>query len=728
MIRVATCTPVLAGALALSMAVPALPAQLAEGEPAGFTSAVARLARGDTLGAISDLRDAARVAPRFGPTFVRLGALLAARAGEGPADLQLRLQARAALERAAELLGNEPEVLLEYGLLLRKQQMRVDALRVLERAERAADRRAAQLSPAQAARLHYALGRMYETWWEDWEDLVRLSPAGPTALRCSRVPDPYEGSSLETAFAQAAPVCPREWNIVADAALPTAELKSEEHALMVAHFRLALRADSGYVDAAVRLLGHLANEEAWEEYDAVVRRLARAAPDDARVHLFRGLGLHERGLEAAADSAFQRTLALLRPEERRVFRSIGPVLPPAALTRYAALDSGARTEVERAFFTSHDPLLLTDVEERRLEHYARVAWAELKYSDPTGGPRGWDSDRGHIWIRYGRPWRTLQCCFGGGRNVFWAYSREGPVFVFSRHLTYRYARLTEDAQQLADEAAALTPERYRPPFITSISAITYQLVRLRGARTGETRVEIYAGIPVDLLPSQPPDSLDAGIFVFDRTFRPLWSRRHGVSATAGAVDYRFDVRPGVYSYTLEARPTGPEAVPRPLARARDSVVVSASSPDRLGISDLLLADSLAALVPVVTRRTELRVWPSRSLEFPRGAAVHIYFEVYGLAADPDSIGRYRVQLAVEDAGRRNVLERVTRGIQELFRRTRGATTIEWQREVRAVGDRTVDYLSLGVPPLPAGPYTIQLRVTDEASGETAAASRLFRVR
>src|SRR5690606_20063415 len=134
-------------------------------EPAAYSEGMELLSAGDTLAAIDRFREATRVSPDFGPAYLRLGALLSARAGEREREFQERQEAERALRQALRLMGDHPEVLLEYGLLLRKQQIHTDAKRVLDRAWQAAERRGKELTPDERARMHFALGKVYETWW-----------------------------------------------------------------------------------------------------------------------------------------------------------------------------------------------------------------------------------------------------------------------------------------------------------------------------------------------------------------------------------------------------------------------------------------------------------------------------------------------------------------------------------------------------------------------------------
>jgi len=722
---------VLKAAALLVTAAIAPPLLLAQEEPELYRQAQSQLAAGDTLAAIATLRELTEAEPDFGPGFLRLGALLSARSSELESDWPQRKEAEKLLREAWRLMGADPEVLLEYGLLLRKQLMRVDAERVLKRAWREADRRGRELDPRERARLHYELGRIYETWWEDFQNMVMI-PWSAQQISCSRIDVTLPSDELASLpHRDQAVLCPEEWAEQLAGLVPLADLRSHDRQRMVEHFRLALEADSSHADAALRLLGHLADGDEWGEYLRVARRLVRSVPDDPRPQLFLGLGYHELGLDRAADSTFGRALALLPAGERLMFEDVTPLLTRAQRARYAELDRSAREEAARIFFTSADPLFLTEVEERRLEHYARLAWAELKFGDPTVGRRGWESDRGEIWVRYGRPWRWYQCCFAEPpRLVYWSYGRRGPVFVFARSLTYRHARLTDVARWQASQLAVRAPELYRPVTVTVAFEMPHQLVRFRGSEPDLTRVEIYAAPPLDSLQAAPGSSLHAGIFLFDPDYRPLWSHRDTVEVgdVPVGLSYTLDLGTGEYHYGVEARAYGPESEARPAARARESLEIPGFPPGELSVSDLLLADAIRPLEPSPDRREQLRIWPSRTLRFASGVPVHLYFEIYGLDTGEEGLARYRVDLAVEDARQRNVVERVLRGVVELFSRGREREPrVSWERVVPVSADRAMDFLFVELPELDPGEYVVRLQVTDFATGETVERERRFQI-
>jgi GWxTD domain-containing protein len=638
-------------------------------------------------------------------------------------------------------MGDDPEVLVQYGLLLRRQQLKGDAERVLQRAWEASERESANMSPESRAELHYMLALIYESWWNDWKNLVMI-PGSAEVVSCSAIRQTpvLEGAGQNVSHWDASVICPERWAAQLKGIVELSDLKSSEYRQMMDHFRLAFGADSTYTDAGFRLLGHLAEGSEWDEYAEVASALLRLLPDEPRAHLFYGLGLHELGYEDRAEPYFHAAMELLPEIDRLVFNDISPLLGEAGRDVYYSVDSLGQAAVEHIFFTSADPLFLTSAEERRLEHYSRLAWAELQFGEPATGMHGWDSERGEIWIRYGRPWRQYQCCYGGGitgtgraiggRHEYWGYGPRGPVFVFRRQLTYRHARMTEVAKFVADEMTISSPQLYRPNMVTEVLGYPHQIARFRGNEPAYTRVEIYTGPPVALLGALPGTTIETGAFLFDQTYNQLWARRLSVpvAETPPGLSYNIEVPAGKYYYGLETRRELEEQEARALARVRDSLVVAGFPLGRFNVSDVLLADAIRTLNERPTKRDDLRIWPNRSLRFEPGVPVAVYFEVYGLQPDDQGLAQYRVDFAVEDAESRNLVQAIASGITTLFSRGgQQEPEVSWDRVVALVDDRSMEYLTVELPELDEGTYAVRLRITDLVTGQEVYAERVFEV-
>ncbi len=106
---------------------------------------------------------------------------------------------------------------------------------------------------------------------------------------------------------------------------------------------------------------------------------------------------------------FKRYLERVDPAERALYEDIRPVAYPEEMAEYEATDrkngatdgeeKGQREAFLRRFWGQRDPNLLTEVNERLLEHYRRVWYARQNFSK---GKQPWDR-RGEVYIRFGEP-------------------------------------------------------------------------------------------------------------------------------------------------------------------------------------------------------------------------------------------------------------------------------------------------------------------------------------
>jgi hypothetical protein len=301
------------------------------------------------------------------------------------------------------------------------------------------------------------------------------------------------------------------------------------------------------------------------------------------------------------------------------------------------------------------------------------------------------------------------------------YLSEGPL----RRTISEYDRLLRDE----------LPQFYRPRMITGWLPYVHQTARFRGEEAGMARVEIFGAPPDSALDVPAGDSLEAGLFFHDRIWQLTWLDKQTIEVGPAAprLSYRVELLPGRYFYTLEARQSGPDSVPRPLARKRLELAAEEFPRGRLALSDLLLADQIAPLAEVVASRDDVHIVGSPSMVFQPGDTVHVYFEVYGLQPDAAGTARFRAELAVTDSvGRRSVVERIGLSVQRLLRRDTASRpgSMSWNRTVvlNAEDDRVPEFLALSLPPLPEGLYRITLTVTDLNSDGATEASRLFTIR
>ena len=111
--------------------------------------------------------------------------------------------------------------------------------------------------------------------------------------------------------------------------------------------------------------------------------------------MFCGLGYQMLGEMNVAHNYYTRALEQMTDEERSMMESVDLIASKEERTRmaqaitYGDTDSDNWTNDRRdRFWRRHDPLFLTSFNERKMEHYGRVAYANLRYSRPFSGVPG----------------------------------------------------------------------------------------------------------------------------------------------------------------------------------------------------------------------------------------------------------------------------------------------------------------------------------------------------
>ena len=96
---------------------------------------------------------------------------------------------------------------------------------------------------------------------------------------------------------------------------------------------------------------------------------------------------------------FKRYLDRADPAERALYEDVRTVAYPEEMAEYEAATDGQREAFLRRFWGRRDPNLLTEVNERLLEHFRRVWYARQNFSK---GRQPWDR-RGEVYVRFGEP-------------------------------------------------------------------------------------------------------------------------------------------------------------------------------------------------------------------------------------------------------------------------------------------------------------------------------------
>ena len=403
----------------------------------------------------------------------------------------------------------------------------------------------------------------------------------------------------------------------------------------------------------------------------------RINPDDINCHLFLGFAFHNDQQYANAERHYEHAMELMPDDQRRLFESIENIITPAEKLDYDEMQQDGRRAMEHAYWKRNDPLFLTEFNERRLEHYSRIAYVNLRYSKPDKKIEGWKTDQGKVYVRYGKPqmmYRTRpEIGDFSAINSFsplktskdvWIY--DDFEFVFDdQFLSNRYDFAWGDSPEndyrsVYELLIEKTPESHRYLPDNKILEIATDLTEFKG-KGDSSALEISYAVHADSLylsrnEDQWESRLNKGMFVFDSQWNEIHSRRNEVVfpendiIDIGASRYfiasdAVSLEPGIYHLAFELFDT--ESGRR--GSVRKEVELRTHAPDSLALSDILLARSIEADSTAYTfLREDLDIVPNPLKRFTSGEPVYIYYEIYNLAQDASGMSRFRIEYTLGD--------------------------------------------------------------------------------
>jgi len=695
-------------------------------EPALYDSARAELASGDTLTALELLRRLTRERGNFAPGWGLLGIILGERAGGIETEFTARREADRALRRAWELDHTNPAYLMALGQLMRKQQMYYDARRVLNQAKKYMEERPEEeIVPAELAFLWFELALYAEDIYLDTRNLVAVPNLPVMTPECSNM------GAFCTNFTR-----PRDFNEHFMNAPNLSEEGEDDYGKMVEALRRVLDADPVHAGAFRRLTIHQIERGELAEARRMAERFREDVPDNPWGYMTLGLVYYRMGLDSLAEEQFDQGIALAGPDVAGHYRDMSYVLRERLADEYN--DAGAETRrwVEDVIWRKSDPLYLSPANEVRVAHLGRVSFADIWFEDPGEGRWGADSERGSIYVRYGPPERIWQIRRdaalttsptasvspqGGGRWIFWNYGWELPNFIFEKQMRFRRANhmVASVSKSWEEEARMAQPAIYAASF--ELYDYPAQVARFRGASDSIIEVEMYTEAPADKL-IERPDTIDLGLFLFaGADFTEVFRRalRAPVEPKPVPLTYSLPLAAGTYTYSLEARASDSAA-----AVKRDSIVARPFRDGELALSDLVLANAVTPLTPEPLDRRGFAIQANRRLVFDRDLPVAVYWEVYGLATDPEGYANYEVELSVTDTQGKGVVARVAGA----FGFGEGdEIELSYERVVQFNGQRVPEYISIELVESEPGDYMVEIEVRDLIAGNNFSARRIFQL-
>ncbi|MBU1099535.1 MAG: GWxTD domain-containing protein [Bacteroidetes bacterium] len=496
---------------------------------------------------------------------------------------------------------------------------------------------------------------------------------------------------------------------------------------------------------------------------------------DKDAHLFLALLNYESGNIDQAYESFQNALSLMPNDEFKdyTFYSVLLLLEPILGDRASTFGLAEMKIFIDAFWRVRDPFNLTEYNERILEHYARVAYANLRFSIPSRNISGWQTDMGEMMIRYGDPPARKRFRQGVVQNDFsmyhvgalnydyltssgvktevWyfndvaiAFTDEFSTGEYKYHDPYArsrrsFAQFYQDPNTLGKNLVNKKPESYTPKLHGGITNLPYNAIQFKG-ENGKTDVYVNYALEYNekyLKENLYQENHDVGLFFFDKHFHKLFEKRKKVPTTSSLNKIQFTDTTGIVvnSLTMNLSPVNGNcafeyknnednkvASYHGTYRVRDFMV------DTLSISDILVGSAVEPLGGTMypIHRGEFGLLPNPGHVFTNKTDLFLYFEIYNLKKAEDGLTNFEQTIEVIEF-QEEINESLFSLIGSFFDLIglTGNDQIELTSSYQTLEENPQNYLQLDLSDYDPGKYLIRVKIKDVITQQTTQTESLI---
>ena len=402
----------------------------------------------------------------------------------------------------------------------------------------------------------------------------------------------------------------------------------------------------------------------------LLNRLVRNKKDDKDVHLLLGLLYYKISKMKQSHDEYKLALNMMDKFEKDDFmvNSILFFLGESKSLASDIINDENIDDIIESFWKTFDPLFLTEYNERLLEHYSRVAYANLNFSVPSLGLYGWATDMGQTLIRYGDPLnraRIRPSIKENGtvnmKSELWIY--EGMSIAFTDAFStgnYQYSWPAADMDKLIPQVPGNyvdfvndlnrnMPSFYRPKFEGPKIEVPYSITQFKSDKGNNT--DLYINYLIPDVENLNADSLNyrIGFFHLDKEYQENFRTTQDISVN------RNDRLPKNLLVTLQ-----PDSgyIAFEMIRNIDNgtfsshmnFIIKKFSNNFFDMSDLLIANDISTELKTdgYFRRNEIYIKPHIENNFTKTDPLFLYYEIYNLEKDSEGLTNFEQSLIISE--------------------------------------------------------------------------------
>ncbi len=526
-------------------------------------------------------------------------------------------------------------------------------------------------------------------------------------------------------------------------------------------YKRALKIDSANYNASLKL--SLLYEKAGQPQKGIplLKKLEKLNKADKDIFLCMGLLYYKISKMKESFEAYKKALAAMNEDEKKdfTFNSVKTLLKPVMNDEIDKLSDYELNQIIDQFWKISDPLFLTDYNERLLEHYSRVAYANLFFSVPKMGIVGWKSDRGEIVLRYGEPEKLTRIrpemggLAVGLKTEIWNYPdmtfaftdlASSGNFQFSvpgNETDKVRSQYAGDTQFYAEYLRKARFEYYTPKFEGPKFDVDYDLAQFKSSeRRNHTDLYVSYGLTSSdsLLKAGKLDMSHIAAFYFFNDLseeeinkkikvdsfypgsivnvpggKPLYTNVLDVTSVADTGYYSFEVL---------------RNIDKGVAVKRANLRIKKFSNIRLDMSDIILASDVQTDKPekFCINRDEVNILVNPTKKFSKVEPLFVYYEIYNLKKSSSGLTNFtqNVEIRDYDSVNKTRFEKTLDDMLSVFGKKREekiALTSNYQTE--EINPK--QYFQLDLSKVKTGKYLITIKIKDQISGAETSVSTVI---
>ncbi|MCX6169674.1 MAG: GWxTD domain-containing protein [Ignavibacteriales bacterium] len=431
---------------------------------------------------------------------------------------------------------------------------------------------------------------------------------------------------------------------------------------------------------------------------------------------------------------FENAISLMGFEEKEnfTFNSAKLILKPKFDDELNTLSRSQLEKYIEKYWDKSNPLNLSKENVRLLEHYYRVAYANIFFSNVHYKIVGWKTDRGEVLIRYGQPldkyrylFQLVEEFYGQPPTEVWDYGNKVLAFIDPTRINnYMFAQpwTAIVPMNTHDEVISLRqtkPDEYIPKFEGPVFDLSYKAYQF--ASTNKTQTDVFVAYGVNFLDSTTSkekfaDGYDVGLFMFDNNFNKKFDYRKTCTSLNQSQEYLVNT----LEMTLYPQ-TGNLALE--MIRKKDKGVTSYHgkynvrnfSSNELALGDVVLATNVETSREIIgsIKRKEISVLPNPAKTFGKEDKLYLYYEIYNLKPSTNNLTDFEQKITIQKKEEGGVLNSILSVVGLDKEGKKVALTSKYQTQEK---DPQM-YLQLDMSKYEPGEYLITVSIKENATGK-----------